>query len=338
MLISALSKRELEEIQERINRSSDPIVVLRMPHCEPVMVNAAMDRIHPLGLHVPESDQSAAANPARAALCFCKEMETSLAFRPQDCAHESNFEDFCEDPHQEPLAGFEFYLLESSIAEGSKPSTRTYSTARIHSALLSLWSSGNTFNALMEVRILISSRIRLRIVNLDQSTLGARLKIAPSDTAIFDSSLTIDRAALPAYHAMELAMQESLREPARATSILLTALEAIKTADPARRVYPSCSVVVREILSDPNGVANDAAAIQAKIERVLEKLYDGPVVVQFARRALERFLSTRVNEILLGLDQETLTDLARLKAPLQSLVDAESGFLGRNPAAVLLGS
>ena len=303
------------EIAERLRRSRDVVVLLRMPHCEPILASRQFG-LHPELIPVAGSAEevlthlrraaTAGMNGDRVVLCFCREMTTMLALRPEDCTHESDFEDFCFDRNQGTLSGFGFYF------DHAEAGVRIYRVAKVHSRLHWLRETGDSFlRGLVEVRVVASEALRLTVEAAgDENSL--EMTVAADGGVIFKKTLGIDRSGLGAYITMEKALRDVIDNPADAAKILEVALGEIKRSDRAERMYPTCEDIKQDILADSSKTMETARGL-------LAALFDGPVAGTYARRQLGRILAGNGPIPLPPLSRAVEADLARLRLRLDTL-------------------
>ncbi len=294
-----------------VSNATDPVIVLLMPHCEPVVANRRFGPVDWVTVAATDEDFKAAlasAQRRKTAICFCKEMRSVLALRPEDCSHESSFEEFCADRYQEPLAGFDFYQEEPGEADDP----RHYRVARIQTRLLDLKQKGaQTIEGLLEVRIVESKSLKMTVSTVSADLL--QVTVTGEGIELVNAEVPLNRGALEPYMLMEEALRLSLKTPEDAGVILARAVEQIKQWDASMRIYPSCHVIMQQVLRRKENQ-------RAETERVLASLYDAPVAGRFVRRELERLISGETpDRKLLAAPRSMQADLGRLRMPLDML-------------------
>ena len=318
--VTAPNLRELApQIANRMSRAKglDTIVVLRMPHCEPLFANrpyGVLGHAMPVARTAEEVLAYLEGKSDKGIYCFCREMRTMLALRPDDCTHESDFEDFCADPLQRPLSGFEFFQMDD------EPGTlRQYRVARVHSRLLKLqWQGRNAPQGLIEVRVVESAKLRMEVSG--QGPAQMRVRVAAGDETILDNEVPpVAEDKLPAYRIMEDALLAVMDTPGSAAAEMEKALRGIRKVDPAMRMYPTCDDIRRDVEKTPGRAA-----------AFYKMLYDGPVAGTYARRELARIFSNGAVPGIRNAGQEMETDLARMRLRLDTL-EATDPILA-NPA------
>ncbi len=332
------NEQAVREAARRFFSSRHPMALLRVPGCGPVALSPAHLRSKLLSY---PGDRRAlvktieeyltvfhwvAAGKGEKSLttsrrkylnklaCYCGEVRSILALRPEDCVHESHFRRFqAYGTALVSQSGWEFNLASS---RSDRLQSRVYHVIRTGSRLLAVTDqiTNGLEDGILELRQVPSEYLRLVVVGEpDSGRLKGRVELIDSSKSrrLVIPEFFGDLVDIEAYRNFDADLRAALESPSNAPAML---------AEAARKYVLEANYPVEEIIRDLLVSNPSAAELKRRIRSVRARLWDAPIIAGPVRRQLEVSLATLTQGSLLNnASLDVQRDFADLTMPLIKL-------------------
>ena len=289
----------IDQAAEKFFSTTEPMVVMRMPGCQPVCVNREHDswlaKIGPLATlsHASFRDEVAespsqflkavsAASRADRKACYCERINAILSLRAPDCVFEGLHSEHLET-ERSPQRGFEFYLQ-----PGSQNGSREYDIARVHTWLLDT-KDRNLLLARLTPSQFLAASVTLGFKAESRIAWSAKITLrqSPKALALFkitDGTSEVDAKTYEPYRLFDEALRQAEDNLPEAPSLLHGALDQMLGSAEDYEDYGGFGFFVDHMLIQPD--------MPRVLRQVRERLWDGPALAGEVRTALSKFLDS----------------------------------------------